>query len=257
MLGAMHDTGQGVRTDHALAVHYYRQATDQGHAEGRCCLGICYRNSSGVPQCHAEAARYFRLAADQGYATAQYNYATTCFYGEGVPQDHEEGARYYRLAADQGEAQGQCNYAMACRHGEGVPREHEEGARYHRLAADQGFAPSMLALGARLVDDQNVPADESTLDPALAGVRAGAKLLARAAQSVAPQYASARLDALEALRRHADKREVVWACCIGCGATHGLKRCAKCDKARSCGMACIRRMWSTHNRCCKEWAEPQ
>mmetsp|Transcript_40603 Transcript_40603/g.100350 ORF Transcript_40603/g.100350 Transcript_40603/m.100350 type:complete len:258 (+) Transcript_40603:176-949(+) len=257
MLGAMHDTGQGVRTDHALAVHYYRQATDQGHAEGRCCLGICYRNSSGVPQCHAEAARYFRLAADQGYATAQYNYATTCFYGEGVPQDHEEGARYYRLAADQGEAQGQCNYAMACRHGEGVPREHEEGARYHRLAADQGYAPSMLAHGARLVDDQDVPADKRSLEPALAGVRTGARLLAHAAHTAPDFEPRFRLQALELLHSHADKREVVSVYCIGCGATKGLKQCTRCHVARFCGSACIRLSWLAHKECSARWVEQE
>jgi len=88
-----------------------------------------------------------------------------------------------------------------------------------------------------------------------ADLREGALHIACAAKCTEPQYTELCPEALDELRKHTDKREVVWACCIGCGATHGLKRCAKCDKARSCGMACIRRMWSTHNRCCKEWAE--
>jgi len=85
-------------------------------------------------------------------------------------------------------------------------------------------------------------------------LRAGAKLLARAAHCADPDFAPFRLNALEVLRKHVDKLEVVWACCIGCGATHGLKRCEKCGKARFCGMACMRQMWPTHKRCCKEWA---
>jgi len=174
-----------------------------------------------------------------------------------VPRDHALAAHYFRLAADQGNAMAQCNYAMASLHGIRVPQDHREGARYHRLAADQGFAPSMLALGARLVDDQNVPADESTLDPALAGVRAGAKLLARAAQSEGAESARHRLQALELLRSHADKREVVSVCCIGCGATEGLKQCTRCHVARFCGSACMRQMWPIHTQCCKEWQDEQ
>jgi len=133
----------------------------------------------------------------------------------------------------------------------GVPLDDGEAARWFRLAADQADrceVSAQMMLGRMLLGD--VPDDAREPED----LRAGAKLLARAAQSVAPQYASARLDALEALRRHADKREVVWACCIGCGATHGLKRCEKCGKARFCGMACMRQMWPTHKRCCKEWA---
>jgi hypothetical protein len=104
-------------------------------------------------------------------------------------------------------------------------------------------------LGRMLVGD--VPVDERVP----ADLCAGAKLLARAAQCTEPQDEPYRLKDLEALRRLADKREVVWACCIGCGATHGLKRCMKCHVARFCGSACMRQMWPTHKQCCKRWAE--
>ncbi|KAJ1621762.1 hypothetical protein T492DRAFT_886412 [Pavlovales sp. CCMP2436] len=214
-------------TDFSMSAHYSKLAADQGEAAAQCAYAMACLGGLGVPQDHEESARYYRLAADQGLAHAQAAFGDCYYRGKGVSQDYAMAARYYRLAADQGIAHaqaalgdcydtgqggiatGQCNYAMACLHGQGVPEDHEEGARYHRLAADQGFVPSMLALGAILVDDQDVPVDERTLEPALAGIRAGAKLLARAAQSEGADNAPYRLQALELLRSHADKREVV------------------------------------------------
>mmetsp|Transcript_45848 Transcript_45848/g.105754 ORF Transcript_45848/g.105754 Transcript_45848/m.105754 type:complete len:154 (+) Transcript_45848:625-1086(+) len=87
-----------------------------------------------------------------------------------------------------------------------------------------------------------------------ADLREGALHIACAAKCTEPQYTELCPEALDELRKHTDKREVVWACCIGCGATHGLKRCDKCGKARFCGMDCMRQTWPTHKRCCKEWA---
>jgi len=169
------------------------------------------------------------------------------------------GKPCYRLAADQGHLAAQCNYAQALLHGDGLPRDHHEGVRYHRLAADQDFAHSLLALGAMLLDDEHVPADERALEPALANACEGARLLARAVQSTDPEYdsdhESDRLEALELLRSHAHRREVVSVCCIGCGATEGLKQCTRCHTARFCGSACMRLSWRAHKEYCARWAD--
>jgi TPR repeat protein len=206
------------------------------------------RGDDGATRDPGEAARLFRLAADQGHAEAQVYLGMVLYHeGEGVHghRDPGEAARYFRLAANQGHAEAQFRLGGCCYSGEGVPRDNGESARYYRLAADQGHAGAQLLYGQTLVVDSADPAD----------VRAGAKLLARAAQCMESLYEEFRPEALNTLRSHADKREVVWACCIGCGATHGLKKCAKCHAARFCGSACMRQMWPTHKRCCARWAE--
>jgi len=211
-----------------------------------------------LPQDDDTAARCRHLAADEGKnVEAQHNLAQCYARGAGVLHDFVKALHYNRLAAAQGSAFAQCNIAQAYLHAEGVSQDFGEGARYHRLAADQGYAPSMLALGARLLDNQDVPVNERTLEPALAGVRAGAKLLARAAQSEGAESARHRLQALELLRSHADKREVVSVCCIGCGATEGLKQCTRCHVARFSGSACMRLSWRAHKECCARWAEEE
>jgi hypothetical protein len=56
---------------------------------------------------------------------------------------------------------------------------------------------------------------------------------------------------LEAL---AGRREVVSACCVGCGAVRKLKTCSKCRVARFfCDMECTARMWPAHKASCKAW----
>jgi TPR repeat protein len=245
--------GEGVPRDHDQAARYCRLAADQGLADAQCTLGAAYSNGMGVPQDHSSAARYFRLAAEQGHPRAQCNYALCNRMGEGVPQNLEVASRFFRLAADQGDAMSQCELAQAFLHGVGLPQDYGEGARYHRLAADQGYPLSQLALGAMLIDDEHATADVRALEPA--DPRAGARLIARAAQSTEPAYEEFRLQALEILQQHADVRAVVAACCIGCGKTDGLKRCTRCHVARFCGSACMRQMWPTHKQCCKRWAE--
>jgi TPR repeat protein len=254
-LGVRYYTGEGMPQDHREAARLFRLVADQGYAEAQNNLAICYAKGEGVPQNPSEAARYIRLAADQGHAQAQFNLALCYAKGEGVPQNLGEAARYYRLAADQGLARAQCDYAQLCSHGQGVPQDYGECARYHRLAADQGYPPSQLALGAMLIDDEHAPAAVRALEPA--DPRAGARLLARAAQSVGAENEPHRLQALGLLRHHADQREVVAACCIGCGATEGLKQCTRCHVARFCGSACMRQMWPTHKQCCKVWQDEQ
>jgi len=107
-----------------------------------------------------------------------------------------------------------------------------------------------------LINDKHIPADERALESVLASAREGARLLARAAQSTDPAFPpSRRLQALELLRSHADKREVVSVCCIGCGATEGLKQCTRCHTARFCGSACMRLSWRAHKQCCARLAE--
>jgi hypothetical protein len=55
---------------------------------------------------------------------------------------------------------------------------------------------------------------------------------------------------LEAL---AGRRNVVSACCVGCGAVRKLKMCNKCLIARFWDMECTARTWPAHKASCKAW----
>ncbi|KAJ1628084.1 hypothetical protein T492DRAFT_875681 [Pavlovales sp. CCMP2436] len=195
-LGHQYNRGEGTPQDQAKAVHYYRLAADQGHAEAQHSLAVRYAEAQGLPRDDAKAIHYFRLAADQGSVQVQYSPAISYAKGQGVPRDRAMVVRYYQLAADQGHADAQAMLAQCFSRREGTPQDLGKAARYFRLAADQGHA--------------------------------GAKLIARAAQSTDPYYEAMRLEALAYLHAHADEREVILACCIGCGKTEGLNVCTRC-----------------------------
>jgi len=61
--------------------------------------------------------------------------------------------------------------------------------------------------------------------------------------------------AVEKLASISSRREVVSACCLGCGATRELRLCSRCRVAAFCDGDCVRRMWPAHKPCYKEWRD--
>mmetsp|Transcript_21873 Transcript_21873/g.67863 ORF Transcript_21873/g.67863 Transcript_21873/m.67863 type:complete len:80 (+) Transcript_21873:615-854(+) len=66
-----------------------------------------------------------------------------------------------------------------------------------------------------------------------------------------------QLVTLSVMREHMDEREVVGACCLGCGETKQLKLCSRCRVARFCGPTCARGMWPRHKKGCKLFVAAQ
>jgi TPR repeat protein len=243
-LATCFEKGEGVKQNMTEAVRLYRLAADKGHADAQCNLGIRFEKGEGVKQNMTEAVRFYRLAADKGHADAQYNLAICFQKGEGVRQDHAEAVRLFRLAADKDHANAQHNLALCYDKGESVPQDYPEAARLYRLAAKQGYMNSHLALGILLVE--GVPGKLP------AAPREAALHLATAAQQT--DDAPVHTWALTVLSAHAHEREVVAACCIGCGATRKLKLCTRCHVAGFCGKECLARTWPVHKQSCRLWA---
>lgn len=119
-----------------------------------------------------------------------------------------------------------------------------EAVRLYRLSADQNYAGAHYHLGRHLVNNSWLASPTE--------MKEGALLLARAAHQTEVEEVS-RL-ALQVLSEYAHERDVVHACCIGCGKTQRLRRCSRCHVAKFCGAACARRMWPVHNAGCSLWA---
>jgi TPR repeat protein len=214
-----------------------------GEAEAQVDLALCHLRGDGVAKNLAEGLRLLRLAAAQGHALAQNSLGVCYSEGDGVRKDDGEATRWFRLAADQGEAVAQAALAECYLKGEGVPRDDSEAARWFRLAADQEHMRAAVNLGAMLLS--GIAQEEQT------GLAAAARLVASGAQQEEDE--DAHETALRTLREHMDKKEVVSACCVGCGKTRKLLTCSKCNVARFCGPACLQRMWPEHKSSCKLW----
>ncbi len=158
-VGYLYEKGLGVPQDYADALRWYRKAADQGHAPAQKNIGNLYEQGSGVTRDYAEAMRWFRLAADQGNAGAQTNIGYLFEEGRGVPQDYAEAMRWYREAADQGEATAQNNIGVFYDKGYGVAQDYGEAMRWYRMAANQGNIDAEYNLALLYADGHGVPRD--------------------------------------------------------------------------------------------------
>ena len=69
----MYANGQGVPHDDGLAVFWYGQAAEQGHALAQYNLGGMYSSGRGVPRDAVRSYMWMLLAADAGDETASAN----------------------------------------------------------------------------------------------------------------------------------------------------------------------------------------
>ncbi|HTX76478.1 MAG TPA: tetratricopeptide repeat protein [Terracidiphilus sp.] len=97
-IGSMIYFGQGVPTDFAQTVKWYRRAADAGLAQAQNDLGSMYYRGVGVPKDRTEAAAWFRKAAEQGNVEAAKTLASMYKQGDGVPMDPPEADLLLRLA---------------------------------------------------------------------------------------------------------------------------------------------------------------
>ena len=101
-LANVYYSGDGVPTDYAEALKWYRLAAEQGLAESQHMLGVIYDRGEGVPANAVEAVNWYREAGEQGYVPAQFELGNKYADGEGVPQNFAEAYVWYSLAAASG-----------------------------------------------------------------------------------------------------------------------------------------------------------
>ena len=146
-LGICYFYGYGVTKNPAEAVKWFRKAADQGDVDAQYMLGVCYSYGEGVAKNPAEAVKWIRKAADQGSADAQYSLGNCYYNGSGVTKNPAEAVKWFRKAADNGSAEAQLMLGVCYSYGEGVAKNPAEAVKWTRKAADQGDAKAQYSLG--------------------------------------------------------------------------------------------------------------
>ena len=149
-LGLLYAEGRGVRQDESEAVHWVRQAAEQGDARALAVLGVMYEHGLGVRQDDAEAVGLLLLAAEQGDADAQYQprpsvQRTVAGCGRTMPKPPAGSSRPPNRENDL-RAAAVSAYLYALK-GLGVRQDDAEAARWYRRAAEQGIATGQYSLG--------------------------------------------------------------------------------------------------------------
>lgn len=136
--------------DVAGALSPLRRAADAGHAPAQ----ALYGHILDVSEFNEEASRYYRQAAEQGNADGQFGLAALYASGEGIERDAAAARQWFERAAAQGHAHAINALAQAYLAGDlGFKPGPQEtaGLAWVRKAADQGYYPSLdyLARGLR------------------------------------------------------------------------------------------------------------
>ncbi len=110
-------------------------------------LANAYLQSKGTSQNYGEAMHWYRNAADQGSAVAEWMIGGLYFHGWGVIRDFTEAATWYRRAAEAGVPVAQWDLGMMYYQGYGVSKDLATARAWLQKAADRGYAPAkdMLA----------------------------------------------------------------------------------------------------------------
>jgi TPR repeat protein len=186
----------------------------QGHAEAQSFLGLCYEHGRGEPHNMGAAVALYRQAIEGGCVQVNASLGLCFEKGRGVLQSTAEADRLFKLAAKSGSSTF-----------DALPRGLGKLLK-------ESFSPS------------------ATLDTPSAAARARIQFAVYFLNLSARQGHAA---ADEQLKLLAGRRDVVSACCVGCGAVHQLKTCAKCHIACFCDNECSARMWPAHKASCKAW----
>jgi hypothetical protein len=156
--------------------------------------------------------------------------------GDGTGRKRQQ----YQLAAQGGYGVGTASLGLCIEKGRGVPRsDPAEAARLYALVVEDGIS------GEVVFDEAMAVLPDKGLAPDVSSATA----LARSRHAVYRLNIAARLGhavAAQKLEALAGRRDVVSACCVGCGAVRKLKTCSKCCVARFCDIECTARMWPAH-----------
>lgn len=103
-LGLAYDKDGFAGTDYAKAVSYYREAYENGSADGACCLACMYENGWGVEQNAQKAFELYKYAADHGSARGMAKTGMMLHDGDGTQKDVTLAIEYFEKAKAAGRA---------------------------------------------------------------------------------------------------------------------------------------------------------
>jgi len=255
--------------DKVEAARLVTRAAATGDAESQAVLGMCLsRGCMGLPQSHLQAVEQYRLSAGQENPRAQYQLAKCYTTATGVEHSAPEAERLFTLAANQGCADSADElgyiYEMAGRR--------PDAMRWYKHASELGnwHGTAQLALCTIKChgDSRNAQQEVYMLKSSSNTFYLSAKAHADEANQcgtplqftmnrvvrdlvLASNLGHAAAD--EELARIAERRDTVSACCLGCGATHRLRKCTACNVAAFCDRGCQVKMWPGHREHCRAW----
>ena len=165
--------GKGVDKDEKQALHWARQAADQGNPDAMDYVGFVYLRGSLVQRQPSIAFGYFKAAADQS-AQAAFNLGQCYFGAQGVEQDCATGLMWWEKAAERGHGRAAACAAMASFSGEGVPRDEAKARKLAERAVELNDPSGLVFFGELRFRDGDIDAAKDLWTRAAALAETGA-----------------------------------------------------------------------------------
>ena len=146
-LGELHEKGEGVSRDPAMAMQWFGKAAVAGDGDAEGNLGLMYEVGYGVPMDRAKSLDWFTKAAAHGNADGEYNMGLRKDSGDGTPIDRTGAALWIQKAAAQGHPAAKQWMATHYQHGLDVPKGGSQGVDQVTASAEHGDANAQRALG--------------------------------------------------------------------------------------------------------------
>ena len=142
-----------------VAFDYFKNAADQGDANGIYNVGMCYQHGLGIPKDDKKAFDCFCRAAEKEHPAAINNIGRFFREGRVVPKDLEMSAQWFEKSASYDNAYGLLNFALALQKGEGVAQDEARAVQLLAKAADGGCVEAIDAYGVALWKGRGVKKD--------------------------------------------------------------------------------------------------
>ncbi len=126
------------KVDHALAIKYFKLASDAGYVKATSVLGAYYQYGKGVQKNYKKAFTYYKKAADQGSSEAMIGLGILYDDGLGVKRNDAEAVKWYKKAAELGNADAITNLGIMYENGEGVKKDYKKAADLYQTACNKG-----------------------------------------------------------------------------------------------------------------------
>ncbi len=138
-LGSMYLNGDGVEKNGRYAVNLFKKAAEDGNVKAKCNLALVYlKGLSGVVTHYKRAYELYKEAAEQGSANGMYGVGYMLYRGIGVKQNYDEALKYLKCGADKKHAG--CCFLLATHYANGfneIP-DFSKAEKYLDLASEYG-----------------------------------------------------------------------------------------------------------------------
>ena len=128
----------------------WKQAAEEGDADGLYYMGVCYGTGDVVSQDYKKSITYLEQAAQKGHLDAIFQLGVYHMFGFGVEKDIRQALKYFELAADNEHCEAAAWAGQIYERGtDGVQVNHKKAFDLYMIAAKQDHEEAKPGIGNR------------------------------------------------------------------------------------------------------------